>query len=90
MIPYDGKMWDRLAEAFFASIDHYPNHWILHFAHACEIVGYKHDTDYYRVAFNQVYFRITRKFHMHAETEQELDQRLNADERTFATSQDSL
>lgn len=41
-IPFDPKMWDAYKMEFLASIDHYPNHWLLHFMHACEIVGYKH------------------------------------------------
>jgi hypothetical protein len=43
MIPYDGKMWDAACMDFFSSIDHYPNHWILHFTHAAHIVGLYHD-----------------------------------------------
>src|SRR6266702_3232000 len=57
MIPYDGRHWEAYVRDFFASIDHYPNHWILHFTHAAEIVGYKHTDPTVRVAFKQFYYR---------------------------------
>lgn len=87
MIPFDPKMWDAYKMEFLASIDHYPNHWLLHFMHACEIVGYKHSDGPIRVAFTQLYYKLVRKFHLMSETESVLDQRLNADEFTFAKDQ---
>lgn len=87
MIPYNPKMWHAYQMQFLASIDHYPNHWILHWLHACEIVGYKHDQGQIRVAFYQLYAKLVRKFHLNPETESQLDHRLNADEQSFATNQ---
>lgn len=40
-----------------------------------------------RVAFTQLYYKLVRKFHLMPETESVLDQRLNADEFTFAKDQ---
>jgi hypothetical protein len=87
MIPFDPKMWDAYKMDFLVSIDHYPNHWLLHFMHACEIVGYKHSDGPIRVAFIQLYYKLVKKFHLQSETESVLDQRLNADEKTFAQNQ---
>jgi len=87
MIPFDNEGWFEAADDFYASIDHYPNHWILHWMHASEIVGCKHPDDIIRPAFAAMYRRLVRKFHMHPETEEELDHRLNADEDTFSKRQ---
>lgn len=91
MVPFDAENWDHASADFYRSIDHYPNHWLLHWTHACQIVGYKYrnnlppasleiDT---RDAFIQMYLRIVKKFHMEPETEVSLDARLNANEDDF-------
>jgi hypothetical protein len=87
MIPFEPKWWDSYKMEFLSSIDHYPNHWILHFMHACEIVGYKHSDGPVRVAFHQLYKRLVSKFHLYPETEMQLDYRLDADESSFAKAQ---
>lgn len=73
----------RAFHVFRKSLDHYPHHWLMHFIHAVEIVGYKAPVEvsgYYR-AF---YVSLCQSLHMTPETEAELDHRLNADEETFA------
>lgn len=87
MLPFSGPNWEEEKINFLKSIDHYPNHWILHFAHACEIVGYKHPEAKIRVPFYELYYLLVKKFHMRPEDEAALDRRLNADEETFAKSQ---
>jgi hypothetical protein len=87
MIPFNVEGWFEAADEFYLSIDHYPNHWILHWMHACEIVGYKYPDDIARPAFLAMYRRLVRKFHMHPELEYELDERLGADEDTFSRRQ---
>jgi hypothetical protein len=87
MIPFDDENWDHAMADFLRSIDHYPNHWLLHFMHACEVVGYKHPDPTIAHAFRSLYLKLVRKFHLHHETEPELDARLNADEDSFKRAQ---
>lgn len=87
MVPFRAITWRVCADSFFSSIDHYPNHWILHWMHACEIVGYKHPDHEIRQEFLFMYKRLVKKFHLNPETEADLDARLNADEDTFKTLQ---
>ena len=87
MTPFDAEEWDHDAADFLRSIDHFPNHWILHFMHACEIVGFKHPDQQIRVAFRQLYYKLAKKFHLNPESESQLDARLNADEQSFAKAQ---
>lgn len=89
MAPYHAEDWADAKDDFFDSIDHYPNHWLLHWAHACEIVGFKHPDAAIRIAFRSMYLKIVKKFHMLPEEEEDLDQRLNADEKTFGQMQDA-
>jgi hypothetical protein len=87
MVPFDKSVWIEMSHNFFRSIDHYPNHWLLHWAHACEIVGFKHPDANVRWCFSSMYHTLVRKFHMHAELEEELDARLDAPEHKFAKEQ---
>jgi len=87
MVPFDAENWDHTTADFLRGFDHYPLHWLLHFLHACEIVGYKHPDDEIRDAFSHLYGRLVKKFHLTPETEAELDARLNASERAFALAQ---
>lgn len=88
MVPFDQEIWDHTSADFLRSIDHYPNHWLLHWMHACEIVGYKHDMEDIRQSFNHMYIKLVRKFHLLPESEQLLDERLTADEKTFRNAQE--
>ena len=87
MVPFDQEIWDHSCADFLRSIDHYPNHWLLHFMHACEIVGYKHPDVEVGIAFITLYRKLVKKFHLSAESESELDLRLNANEATFRSQQ---
>jgi len=61
---------------FLSNLDHYPVHWITHFAHAIEIIGYKHpdkDIAHWWLAF---YEAICGAMHMNPEREKQLDVRL--------------
>jgi hypothetical protein len=87
MMPFVAVDFETARLEFLRSIDHYPNHWLLHFTHACEIVGYKHPE--FRVAypFGVLYSKLVRKFHMHPETCEQMDARLGADEDSFKMAQ---
>ncbi len=78
----------RRFDAFRKNLDHYPHHYVMHLIHACEVIGYKSpkdDAGYWR-AF---YVQLCLGLHMTPETEAELDHRLNADEKTFASRDSS-
>jgi hypothetical protein len=63
-------------DAFTSNLDHYPMHWLMHFAHACEIVGYRHPVNTHAEYWQSVYFSIVEALHLNAETEEEMDERL--------------
>lgn len=91
MTPFDQEIWDHTTADFLRSIDHYPNHWLLHWMHACEIVGYKYQTFPQNTdigdSFLALYLKLVRKFHLNPETEEEMDRRLNAAEADFKKAQ---
>lgn len=71
-------------DAFRKDLDHYPHHYVMHFIHACEIVGYKHPDDSIGECWLEAYRSLCRGLHVNPETEPQLDERLNADEASFA------
>lgn len=62
---------------FVENIDHYPVHWVLHFTHAAEIVGYKCPHKELREWWHEFYLRMVNAMHMNPETEEALDIRLS-------------
>jgi hypothetical protein len=77
-------------DAFIEDIDSYPMHWLLHFTHACEIVGYKHPEIEVRKKFNNIYNKICWQFHMNPETEPQLDFRLYSPGWASQTSENTI
>jgi hypothetical protein len=71
-------------DGFAKNLDHYPHHYVMHVIHAIEIIGYKHPSEEVRCRWLTFYYRLVRGLHMNEETEAQLDQRLDADEETFA------
>ena len=57
-------------------LDSYPMHWLLHFTHAVEIIGCKHPDPQTQIYWISLYFMITKALHMHPETKEEMDDRL--------------
>lgn len=62
--------------AFLGAIDHYPVHWVFHFAHACEIVGFKHPVEDIGLFWRRLYYDICAALHVRPETEAQVDERL--------------
>jgi hypothetical protein len=79
----DEELLTRFHE-FRRSTDHYPHHYVMHLVHCIEIVGYKHPVERTRELWLGFYLALCRALHVNPETEQQLDDRLNADEETFA------
>lgn len=87
MVPFDEENWEHATADFLRSFDHYPMHWLLHFMHACEIVGYYHPDTSVSLSFAEFYGRLVHKFHLLPETKQQLDARLNKNEEDFKRDQ---
>lgn len=66
------------------NVDHLPHHYLMHLIHAIEIVGYKHPDQKVREQWSWFYYKLVHGLHLVQETEEQLDQRLNADEAAFA------
>lgn len=58
-----------------AGLDHYPLHWIMHFTHASQIIGYKHPDLGERMYWHRVYLWICEQLHLVTETEEVMDVR---------------
>lgn len=58
------------------NLDAYPIHFILHVAHAAEIIGYKHPDPDIREYWYNVYESIVHAFHMNVESQEQMDYRL--------------
>jgi hypothetical protein len=61
---------------FVGSLDHYPMHWLMHFIHAVEIVGYKHPEPDVRGWWGNLYDTLIHNLHVQPETEEQLNTRL--------------
>ncbi len=84
----------KVSDDFVDSRDEIPAHYLWHFIHAIEIVGYKHPDLQIREFWGDLYVRLVRAFHVYPETEAQLDERLgdneagwlrHADESTHCT-----
>ena len=61
---------------FISNLDHYPMHWLMHFLHAVEIIGYKHPVSSIRKFWFNLYYEIVNALHLSIESEEALDMRL--------------
>lgn len=77
----------RMIKFFAYGFDHYPNHYLIHFLHAVEIIGYKHSDAFKRGVWLHFYLKLVKKLHLMPETEYQLDERLNKNEVEFFQSQ---
>lgn len=63
---------------FAHDLDDYPMHWLVHFIHAVEIVGYKHPESSTREFWRNLYETICREaFHMTPESALRMERRLS-------------
>ena len=83
----------EIMNEFCRDLDPYPLHYVLHVAHASEVIGYcLHDSgeDCERASlWTHLYKLICRKFHMYPESFEQLKLRLNAKEEDFGKDQAS-
>lgn len=64
-------------EEFTGDLDRYPLHWVTHFTHATEIIGYKHPIRKVQLNWLAVYHRLVTALHFQPEVEADLDARLS-------------
>jgi hypothetical protein len=74
-------------QTFLEDCDHYPLHYIMHFVHAAEILGYYHPDPERRDLWNSFYREACKKFHLRPESKTDLDKRLEAPEDVFHAQQ---
>jgi hypothetical protein len=78
----------EMMKKFLNDCDHLPNHYVMHFIHAAEILGYCHPDAERRDMWASFYRVACKKFHLRPETAAELLDRLNKDEDNFHKAQD--
>jgi hypothetical protein len=74
---YDGGEFRKYAREFLKDHDVYPHHWLMHMVHCAEVIGYKHPNEIIRGEWLMFYYNCCHNFHMTAETELQMDERLN-------------
>ena len=72
-----GKGDESDVQKMVYDIDKYPMHFLFHFAHACEIIGYCCDKEEERDFFNYIYLSICEAVHLKPESLEELNSRLS-------------
>jgi hypothetical protein len=87
----DEDKWWNIVRPFLRSWDHYPNHYVIHFIHATEIVGYHGPTDapIYSDRWESFYILACNALHMNPETKSQLEYRLNLEEEEFYAQQEN-
>lgn len=73
---YNKKITDKQIRDFTDYLDSLPVHYVTHFTHGIEIVGYYHPDEEIRKMWNDIYLVICRNFHMTPETKEENKERL--------------
>ncbi len=76
-------LMDGVVKEYLDSIDSLPHHFHLHFLHAIEILGYKHDDVRMRAWWNKTYNCMVHDMHLAIETEEQMDYRLNDNEKQW-------
>lgn len=68
-----------MIDEFFDSIDQYPHHWLMHFMHCAEIVGYTHPDVGVANSWRGFYLQLASDLHVTPETKDEMSKRLAGD-----------
>lgn len=70
---------EQQVDAFFGSWDQCPLHWLFHFLHAAEIVGYRHPNPCLRSFWSGFYRRAVDALHLEPESKETMQHRLRHD-----------
>ncbi len=77
----DDVKWAAAENDFFNGNGELAHHYLLHFYHGAEILGYKHPDPRFRDRWHKFYLRACEAMHVNPETEAEMDKRLGDWER---------
>jgi len=75
--------WKTACQDFLTSCEELPHHYVLHFTHAVEIVGYKHPDEDVGNKWFQLYCALVNDMHFNIETREQMDKRLGDWDRRF-------
>jgi len=70
------KPMDMAVKEYLSLVDEIPHHFQLHFMHAAEILGYKHDNLRIRKWWAKTYRQLVNDAHLFPESEAQMDRRL--------------
>lgn len=73
---YNNPESRHLINGLLDNSDKYHHHWLLHFIHAAEILGFKHPDATISGFWRRLYYDSCSNFHMNPESEEEMDIRL--------------
>jgi hypothetical protein len=75
----DASFMNLEPPAELPDLERYPQHWLAHTMHACEIVGYCHPDGATRVKWNRLYVAFCKAWHVNPESKEEMLGRLKGD-----------
>ena len=67
---------DADIQKFVKAMDPYPMHWLMHFTHAVECIGYGHPNLEIKAWWRGLYYKICSALHVNRESQAEWDHRL--------------
>jgi len=67
---------DMAVEEYLRHVDEMPHHFQLHFMHAAEILGYKHEDPRIQTWWHRTYLKLVNDAHLFPESEAQMDRRL--------------
>jgi len=70
VVPLDVKL---------SMFEHYPQHWVGHIIHACEVLGYRHPNPLVREAWFTLYAGFCKSLHLPSESKETMIERLSED-----------
>ena len=71
------QFWNGAVHQFMIKLDQLPMHFVTHFMHGTEILGYKHPDQAMRARWLKVYIGLAGHFQLNHETEEQMDARMN-------------
>ena len=89
----DSKPWsifNEMRNVYLRHVDELPHHFQLHFMHAAEIVGYKHDTVSISEWWLHFYRMIVNDAHLFPETREQMDKRLSDTETEWRAREEVI
>lgn len=91
VIEPDPKKWWETASLFLRSWDHYPNHYVMHFIQATEIIGYlgPKESPVFSDRWEEFYLKACNALHLYPESPDQLNERLDREEVAFYAAQEN-